>query len=1476
MKKSVSMLLVASLATSGIAGLPNAVSAETSNSIDSRAERISGTDRYETCVNISKKAYKSSEVAILASGQKIQDALASGGVAAKLKAPLLLTQKDRLPSVVLDELKRLNVKKIILVGGQESISRSLENQLDNIYKVERVSGRDRYETSIKLAEVINKDTKQENIIVNGNTVDALTAGAIAAKLNRSIILTNGVNLPGGSSGVLKADSPNNIIIGGPSSINIDGLKGDRLAGSDRYETSTKIAEKYYAGKTNKALLANGVNSIDALSAINLVVSENAPVLLTAYDSLDNDVSKFLENNTNKVYVLGGYQSISDDVYKNIEKKLKENKVKDTKKPETGKPETGKPETGKPEAGKPETGKPETGKPEAGKPEIGKPETGKPETGKPETGKPEIGKPETGKPETGKPETGKPETGKPDTGKPDTVKPDTGKPDTEKPDTGKPDTVKPDTGKPDTEKPDTGKPDTVKPDTGKPDTGKPDTGKPDTEKPDTGKPDGKVEYDEVKVLKDGRYEVEAGGFSKLFSNAENNKLVATVEAGKIKDIAFEYNDTNMDMFKNPFIKNRDSLFEKLKKNNYYLDGKNEESIKELDTIAQELYKLVNENPNTGRINKEGIDKINKEHNIDIVTSATYSTASLYKGSHDLIKKIKDAAETKKVARPKKTDKLNIITREDFAKLDKNKTYSDGVYYGDGFGYIGSKPIPLKVTVENGKIRDVEFIKEEVIKVRPNDEYPGLPDDGKTFIKGYDGAISIAKSGGINRLNYFLKTARDTERRVIGQVKKSTTDASVEAYNKVLDDLFSKHEFGSQKLRLENSHLGGNIPHVLESRLNLLTKTYMSEDLGYNYKVDTISGATYTATGTVEAISNALKKADPSVDFTNLTIPAQNGLEPSYRGGTTIDFDQVGFKALMLKKGQINPIEIPFRDFDKYGIKLTYLNHTNGQLVDIKDRLTLTKDSLGYDTKNGLALRLVHDKTNTVKLVKSIQIFDNTKVQARVEKVQVSEADKEDWKDVEGFNSSLDPKSQQLDFSQKLTISEDISQALKGKSIKFRLVTRREDNQKEKIFNLTSDHDMVWPIFDDSGYYALSIDKGEFTSGNEQFKLDQAGINNFRFAFNGIKSGEFRDAVHEFEKKKYSIVEQTISLDKDYANEDQDTIKAIASKKIDDKLIKAAFPSLMSENGKNLLKSANVVLDESQIVNVVRTAASKQQAKLDVKFEFSDGSIYKFKLPVYFEIKKEKKQLQLKFEEALKERKVQLLQALPESFNAIDEPAKKNLETLINKYGKLDKDKLEENIKTTYGSASNNVFVEKVEIKDSELEKINTSKIGTYEVRATVKLIDSNQEEARGEFDIPFEVVRYQLVGFQPSLNRYSKTTKLEYGPDEHINIARDSGKPIFLGYWLNYSKRLNANGQWDTTEHEKIRVNSLNDLMLFNLEVVKGDKDSYTRDDVVDLSKPAKEILSSEGPTKLYLYNFSKSLSEEQPQKLLIGEFRLSE
>lgn len=1347
MKKVVNVLLATTLATSSIAVLPNAALAD---SAGLTVERIGGINRYETCVNISKKSFDNSDVAILASGQKVHDALTSGGIAAKLKAPLLLTKKDTLPSVVMDELKRLKVKKVIFVGGEQSISKSVENELAKTFKVQRVSGKDRYQTSIKLAEELNKTSKQENIIVNANTVDALSAGPVAAKLNRSIILTDGKNLPEGSKSIVDINSSSNVIIGGTDSMNIKGLKGDRISGINRYETSTKIAEKYYQGNSDKVLLANGTNYIDALSAINLVLSKKAPVLLAKTDALDASVSKYLEKNAKGAYLLGGEDSISASLSKNIEKTIKDAQSKDLKRTDDRKNENKKP---------------------------------------------------------------------------------------------------------------------------------------DNNNPDNKKPEDSIEYDEVKVLKDGKYEVEAEGFSKLATTSgKNNKLIATVENGKIKDIQFEYNDTNNDAYKNPFGKNRDKLFEKLKNNNYFLDKDKADNLKELNTIADKLYKLIKENPALDNINEEGIKKINDEHKVDIVTSATYSTASLYKGSHDLIKKINDAAEIKKVPRPKKTDKLNLLSKEDFAKLDENTKYEDGVYYGDGFGFIGSKPIPLKVTVKGGKIEKVEFEKEEVLKVAPSDKYPELPDDGQEFINGYNGAINVAKSGQVNRLNYFLKSAREAENKVMKDVDKSTNAYTVEAFNKVLDEIFSKHVFGTQKLRIENRHVTGSITQTLRPRLNYLTRTYMNEDLDYRYKVDAISGATYTATGTIEAISNALKKADPSVAFANLTVPKNHGLQPSYKGGSEIDFDKIGFKAEMLKKGQTSPIDVPFKDFEKHGIKLCYVDHSTGELKEIKGKLKLTKENLGYDTKNGLALRLVHEKTNTVKLIKSIQIFDNTKIQCTVEKVQVSEVGKNNWKDVNGFDNKLDPKSQQLDFNQTLTMPEETSNSLIGKKIEFRLVTRRDDNKSEKIFNLKSDSVIEWPTFNDSGYYALSIDKTQLTSGDEQYKLDQAGINNFRFAFEGIKSGEFKDAVKEFEKKGYGISEQTITLDKDYANENNmAVIEKLAKEQVNANFIKAAFPSAMKEEGKKLLASASVEVDNTEIANAIKNASKTSQVKIDVKLKFDDGSSYKFKLPIHFRIEKAKSALEDKFKEAIKTKNVQLLPKVPESLKSAIPAYKDSLVGLSKKHNRLDSKgelysgDLEDFVKQTYGNGEDNLFVEKVQIAAGEVNKINLNMIDIYTIRATVTLKGSGEETFTGEFDIPFEVVPYQVVGFNERYTNSSSVSKLEYGPEEKISIVRDAGSKS--GYFMYYSKEFDIkSGQWNSGEYNQIYINSLDDLKLFSVAVVKGDKETYTPDDAVDLTKPAKDILDANKPTKLYLYNFGeyKNYNNPNKQRVLIGEFTLKQ
>lgn len=58
---------------------------------DSRYERLWGSDRYGTAVEISKKGWTASEYVIIARGSGYTDALCAGPLARKYNAPILLT-----------------------------------------------------------------------------------------------------------------------------------------------------------------------------------------------------------------------------------------------------------------------------------------------------------------------------------------------------------------------------------------------------------------------------------------------------------------------------------------------------------------------------------------------------------------------------------------------------------------------------------------------------------------------------------------------------------------------------------------------------------------------------------------------------------------------------------------------------------------------------------------------------------------------------------------------------------------------------------------------------------------------------------------------------------------------------------------------------------------------------------------------------------------------------------------------------------------------------------------------------------------------------------------------------------------------------------------------------------------------------------------------------------------------------------------
>lgn len=328
MKKGLSLFVTSTIVASSIGMLAN-ISYADSNEVS----RISGKDRYETCAEISKKSFKKSDVAVITSGENYPDALSSGAFATKYDAPLLLVRNNQIPDSISNELKRLGVKEIKLIGGDSSISKSLFDLLAKNYKIERISGVNRFETSLRVAQSINtlKGKSDGNIFVNGNNFsDALVATSLATKLNKNIILTDGKNLPPLYENILgKTESKNNLIIGGKQSMNIPDIKSEQIGGKNRFDTSLKIAKKYFPD-IKKTILASGDTYIDSLSASNLVGKENMPILLNNGNQLRKDVEEYIKNNkVSNVLLVGGTTTLPENIAQSV---LQVINKKDTNKP----------------------------------------------------------------------------------------------------------------------------------------------------------------------------------------------------------------------------------------------------------------------------------------------------------------------------------------------------------------------------------------------------------------------------------------------------------------------------------------------------------------------------------------------------------------------------------------------------------------------------------------------------------------------------------------------------------------------------------------------------------------------------------------------------------------------------------------------------------------------------------------------------------------------------------------------------------------------------------------------------------------------------------------------------------------------------------------------------------------------------------------------------------------------------------------
>ena len=277
---------------------------------DSKVENLVGESRWETAVKVSQNGWKTSDEVIIVNESSIVDALCATPFAKAKNAPILLTQKEKLDDRTKSELRRLNAKKVYIIGGESSISKDVEAQIktSGISNIVRISGSDRYQTSLELAKNLDsiKDVP-EIALVNGNKglADAVSVGSAAAQKNIPILLSESASKSSVVEEFVKnEDIKRSYVIGGESAISnslMNSLQNTvRLGGKNRNETNAKVVEEFYKSTNlkNAYVTKDGIKDeghlIDALTVGVLASKNESPVVIVS-DKLSTSQKKVLNS-----------------------------------------------------------------------------------------------------------------------------------------------------------------------------------------------------------------------------------------------------------------------------------------------------------------------------------------------------------------------------------------------------------------------------------------------------------------------------------------------------------------------------------------------------------------------------------------------------------------------------------------------------------------------------------------------------------------------------------------------------------------------------------------------------------------------------------------------------------------------------------------------------------------------------------------------------------------------------------------------------------------------------------------------------------------------------------------------------------------------------------------------------------------------------------------------------------------------------
>jgi len=304
-------------------------------------KKLKGADRFETAIKISQSGWTKSDTVVIVNGEdkSMVDGLTATPLASVKNSPILLSSNEKLPQKTVEELKRLNPSKVIVIGGNNSMPNLVVEAIKAVnskISVQRIGGDTRYQTSINIAKEIDKTNNVSKLYIGAGNgeADSLSIASLAGKEKTPIVLTQKDGVDSEAEQFIKSNKVSNIyFIGGIEKISNKAIEQvgkiankdiskNRVAGQTRQETNAKVIDKFYSqSKLDGVVVANQDKLIDALAVGPLAAKNNSPVIL-ATNTLDKSQESSLKGkNSSKLFEVGGgiASSVIDKIKSLIEK-----------------------------------------------------------------------------------------------------------------------------------------------------------------------------------------------------------------------------------------------------------------------------------------------------------------------------------------------------------------------------------------------------------------------------------------------------------------------------------------------------------------------------------------------------------------------------------------------------------------------------------------------------------------------------------------------------------------------------------------------------------------------------------------------------------------------------------------------------------------------------------------------------------------------------------------------------------------------------------------------------------------------------------------------------------------------------------------------------------------------------------------------------------------------------------------------------